>query len=83
MLVGDRARFARRLGDAALRLLQSELLDQRLEAIAVLGEIDGVGRSAEDRHAGLFQRAASFSGVCPPNCTMTPLSVPRLRSRCR
>ena len=23
---------------------------------------------------------ASFSGVCPPNCTMTPFSVPRERS---
>ncbi len=54
--VGDGARFAGRAGDAAVGLLQAELLDQLLEAVAVLGEVDGVGRGAEDRHAGLFQR---------------------------
>ena len=29
--------------DAVMRLLETEPLDQRLEAVAVLGEIDGVG----------------------------------------
>ena len=27
-----------------------------LEPLAVLGQVDGVGRGAEDRHAGLLQR---------------------------
>ena len=44
------------LGDAALRLPQPELVEQLLEAVAILGEVDGVGRGAEDRHVGLFQR---------------------------
>ena len=43
-------------GDAALRLAQLELVEQLLEAVAVLGEIDRVGRGAEDRHLGLLQR---------------------------
>ena len=55
-LVGDRARLFRRGGDAALRLAQLEPVEQFAEAVAVLGEIDGVGRGAEDRHLGLFQR---------------------------
>ena len=55
------------------------LSQQLLEALAVLGEVDGVGRGAEDRDVGLRQApAASFSGVWPPNCTMTPSSVPFL-----
>jgi hypothetical protein len=46
----------RRAGDAVLRLLQAELVEQRLEALAVLGEVDGVGRGAEDRDARILQR---------------------------
>ena len=34
-----------------------QLVEQALEAVAVLGEVDGVGRGAEDRHVGRFQRA--------------------------
>ena len=63
--VGDRARLARRLGDAALGLLQLQALDQRLEAVAVLGEVDGVGRGAEDRHAGGCQRLGELQGRLP------------------
>ena len=36
--------------------LEAELVEQPLEAVAVLGEVDRVGRRAEDRHAGLLQR---------------------------
>ena len=31
-------------------------LDQRLEPVAVFGEVDGVWRGAEDRHLGRFER---------------------------
>ena len=31
-------------------------VQQALETLAVLGQVDGVGRGAEDRHAGLLQR---------------------------
>ena len=55
-LVGDGARRAGRGGDAVLRLAQLEFVEQLLEAVAVFGEIDHVGRGAEDRHLGLFQR---------------------------
>ena len=57
-LVGDGARRARRGGDAVLRLAQLEPVEQLLEAVAVFGEIDGVGRGAEDRHLGLLQGVA-------------------------
>ena len=33
-------------------------VEQLLEAVAILGKIDGVGRRAEDRHLRLFQRLA-------------------------
>ena len=56
-------------------------LDQRLEAVAVFGEIDRVGRGAEDRNTrGFAAPAASFSGVWPPNCTITPLTLPLVSS---
>ena len=78
---GDEPALLDRIGDAVLRLLQAELVEEALEAVAVLGEVDHVGRGAEDRHAPPPpRRAASFSGVWPPNCTMTPRSVPRARS---
>ena len=42
------------------RLAQIELVEQFLEALAVLGEIDRVRRSAEDRHAFRFQFAGQL-----------------------
>ena len=50
-------RLLDRIGDAVLRLLQPQLVEHALEAVAVFGEVDGVGRGAEDRHVGGFQRA--------------------------
>ena len=37
-----------------------QLVEHALEAVAVFGEVDGVGRGAEDRHIGRFQRAREF-----------------------
>ena len=34
---------------------EAEAVEERLEALAVLGEVDGVGRGAEDRDAGVVQ----------------------------
>jgi hypothetical protein len=34
----------------------AQLVEQRAEALAVLGAVDRVGAGAEDRHAGLGQR---------------------------
>ena len=37
-------------------LLEPEPIDQRLEPVAVLGQVDGLGRGAQDRHAGRLER---------------------------
>ena len=50
-LGGDQARLLDRIGDAVLGLLQAELVEQALEAVAVLGEVDRIDRGAEDRRA--------------------------------
>jgi hypothetical protein len=54
------ARLLDRIGDAVLRLLQAQLVEHALEAVAVFGKVDGVGRGAEDRHIGGFQRVRQF-----------------------
>ena len=59
-LGGDGAGLLDRIGDAVLRLLQAELVQQLLEAVAVFGEVDGVGRGAEDRDAGALQRVGEL-----------------------
>jgi hypothetical protein len=56
----DQPRLLDRIGDAVLRLLEAELVEEALEAVAVLGEIDGVGRGTEDRHARLLQRPSQL-----------------------
>ena len=47
--VGDRFGFLGGTGGAVLRLAQAEAVQQMLEALAVLGDVDGVGAGAEDR----------------------------------
>ena len=76
-LVGDGAGFARRLGDAAVRAACSfsfsisALKRSRSSARSMAsGEVPRIGTPASS------SALASFSGVWPPNCTMTPLSVP-------
>ncbi len=44
-------------GDAVLGLFEAEALEELLEPLAVLGEIDGIRRGAEDRDARVVQRA--------------------------
>jgi hypothetical protein len=63
-------------GDAVGGLAEAEAVEEGLEALAVLGEVDGVGGGAEDGDAGLVSAMASLRGVWPPNWTMTPWSVP-------
>ena len=41
--------------DPVRRLLEAELLHQRREPLAILGEVDAVGRGPEDRHARRLQ----------------------------
>jgi hypothetical protein len=49
-----------------------------LEAIAVFGEIDRVGLVPRiGAPSASSSGCASFSGVWPPNCTITPCTVPR------
>ena len=58
--LGDGVGVLGRSGNAALRLTQLQAVEQLFETVAVLGEVDGVGRSAEDWHARLFQRLGKF-----------------------
>ena len=50
-LACDGDRLLGRAGNAAFGLAKPQPIDQRLEPVAVLGEVDGVRRRAEDRHA--------------------------------
>ena len=43
-------------GNAVLRMAQFELAQQSGETVAVFGEVDGIGRGAQDRDARTFQR---------------------------
>ena len=59
-------------GNAVCRLLEVQSLEHVGELLAVLGVFDRVDARADDRHARIGKRRARFSGVCPPNCTITP-----------
>src|SRR3982751_3139786 len=67
--VADPFRHPQRLvaaaGNAVGRLLEPELLDERSEPLAVLGEIDAVGRSAKDRHARRLQLRSELERRLP------------------
>jgi hypothetical protein len=78
-------RFGAGLGDAVVGLGdRSSLLSSLAEPVAVFGKVDGIRRGAENRECRPASSAsASFSGVWPPNCTMTPSSVPLACSLCR
>ena len=41
-------------------MLEFQLVENALEAIAIFGEVDRIRRSAEDRHAGVFQCMREF-----------------------
>ena len=47
-------------GNSVFRLLQLQLVHQRLEALAIFGQIDGVWRGAKDWNAFSFQRVGEF-----------------------
>ncbi len=59
-LLRDDPRLFDRIGDAVLRLLQPELVEQALELVAVLGEIDRIDGGAENRNARLLQGVGQF-----------------------
>ena len=57
MSVGDEARPARpNRRCRSCGWVRPSLIEQLLEAVAVFGEVDAVGRGAEDRHAGRLER---------------------------
>ena len=53
-------RLVERAGHAAGRLFQSQLVQQSLEALAILGKVNRVRRGAQNRHAGPFQRQSQL-----------------------
>src|SRR5690606_4839242 len=48
-LRGDGARLLDRIGNAIPGLLEVQLVEQFLEAVAILRKVDGVGGSSQDR----------------------------------
>ena len=56
----QRQRFVGVARGAVGRLQQAEFLDELLEAFAVFGQIDRIGRCADHRHAVGFQRLREF-----------------------
>ena len=59
-----------------LGCFRCELVEQALEPVPVLGEVDGVRRGAEDRHAGLFQRVGELERRLAAELDDDPCSVP-------
>ena len=57
---GDETRLLDRIGDTVLGLLQAELVEEPLEAVAILRQIDGVDRSPKDRRARLLDRVGEL-----------------------
>ena len=64
-LPGDDLRLLDAVGDAVTRLAQPELVDQHLEAVAVFGKVDGVGRRAENGHIRGFERLGELQRRLP------------------
>src|SRR3546814_6895440 len=60
-----RERFVPAAGDAVARLPEPQLVDQHGEPLPVLGEVNGVGRRAEDRNARLLQRGGQLQRRLP------------------
>ncbi len=57
--------LVQRAGGEAGGLFQLQLVEQLLEAFAVFGQVDGVRRGAEDRHAGVAQRYGQLQRRLP------------------
>ncbi len=58
--IGDGLGFLGGARDAVVRLAQPQAVQQKLEAFAVLGDVDRVGRCAEDRDVLPRQRLRQF-----------------------
>ncbi len=59
---GNLASLGGRFGDAVQRLLKVEFLQEPGKAVAVFSEVDGVGGSAQDLHAGVLQGHRELKG---------------------
>ena len=53
------------MGNAVDRLLETKIVEQFLEPLAIFGQINGVGRGAQDRDALGFQRVGQFQRRLP------------------
>ena len=82
MLFGEARGLLGGVGDAVLRLPEFELVDQHLEAVPVLGEVDGVGRGAENRHAARFERGGELERRLAAELHDHALEL-AVRARCR
>ena len=48
------------MADVVVRLAETKTTQQLLEPLTVLGQIDRIGRRAEDRHAGIGERLSEL-----------------------
>ena len=64
-------------------LAQAQPVEQLLEAVAVLGEVDRVGRGAEDRHVGLLQRFGELERRLAAELDDDAVQRAVARARCR
>ncbi len=62
MAGGDDARLLQRARGGPRGLVEPELGEESAEALAVLCAVDGIGRRAQDRHAGLAQGHGQLEG---------------------
>jgi len=72
--VGDRRRLQGVEGGRSVGLRDLQTAHQRLEAAAVLGEVDGVDRGAEDGDPVAVEWLGQVDRGLPPNWTTTPLA---------
>ena len=59
-------------GQAVGRLRDAQLVQHGGEQLAVLGDLDALGRGADDVDAVFCRSSARFNGVWPPNWAMAP-----------
>jgi hypothetical protein len=74
-------RFFKRSRDAARRLLESHLVQQCLETIAIFREVDRIKARADKRYARLCEPVREIQRCLPPNCTIAPTTLPERSAR--
>ena len=73
--LGDRLGLLGGIGGAVIRLAQPEPVQELLEALTVLGQVDRIGRGAEDRDVGRLERLGEVQWGLPAELDDDPEQV--------